>query len=70
LGYEGEVDVVDVPVEVVDVLVEVMVDMEEALALLDRTEAFGFRGIALNVESIHAHLSELLNAEDQAQNVD
>jgi hypothetical protein len=63
LGYEGEVDVVDVPVEIV-------VDVEEALALLDRTEAFGFRGIALDVESIHAHRNELLNAEDQAQNVD
>jgi len=56
LGYEGEVEAADVLADEVMDVDEMEVEVVEALGL-GLTEAFDFRRIALDVESMHAHLS-------------
>jgi hypothetical protein len=58
LGYEGEVEVVDVEIGVaMEAEVEVEVVEVEVALELGLMEVFDFRGIALAIERIHAHLS-------------
>ena len=56
MGYEGEVEAADVLADEVMDVDEMEVEVVEALGL-GLTEAFDFRRIALDVESMHAHLS-------------